>query len=602
MGGPPKFPPARSYSEDRRAWLLLVFGVLAAVALFRFAEFLRRPWQPPTPPRAPLPFRLAVLAYDDVGDENTSVVVSRERVAEQLRALREAGFHFVTVNQVESAYYGNGRMPERALLVTFDLGLRGTAARVDPILEDLGISAVLFVDTGKVEAADRLTVYWDRLKPMIASGHWEIGSHGHTFYRRPPENLFDLLTVRSKSKPAADPFLRSKRFLEEHLEGCRVVAFAPRTGVHFAFARKEQSRGRFSYALGFWDDLFGGNDDLTDPHWLLRLRVDPEWTAAELLRRVEWAMTTPSLDASAGQALDRWRGRTGGVQFTEDGFVLSGTPRNDVWFLGSQWLTDWEISAQIRVDADEFWITQEHRLEPGLSWRVGGTRDMLYMQKRNRESPPQILARAPRDASTSAWHRVRLVKRGRGIWFDWDGKPLFAGAVALPGRHLGKVGFVCSQDDGQGRLEVRSPRIFTFPYRVSPISGDPDAREVAALLASSATLAAVSPPLLRQEGAAFGELPFNARRLKMLCAKHGLDFLPTVTPADARPLDDPQLSAKLLARAAASGWDGYRVDLEKLPGDSRDRWLEATDAWRRPYYRAGLRLVVDAGSGGVARP
>jgi len=543
-----------------------------------------------------------VLAYDDIGDDTTPVVISAEDTARHLRALLDAGFHFVTLQQIEGAYYRGERLPEHAVLLTFDLGLRATHRRVDPILKELGISAVLFVDTGKVEVADRRTVYWDRLRDMTASGHWEIGTHGHTPYKRPPDNLFDMVAVRSTSEPAENPFLRSKQFIEENVDECRVRAFAPRTGVHFAFARNEESKGRFSYNLGFWDDLFGVNDDLTDPHWLLRLRVDPQWPAEELRQRVEWAATAPTGSAESAPSLARWRGRTGRVSFTEEGFDLAGDRRNDVWLLGSQWLEDWELRVRLHVDADEFWITQENRLQPGLSWRFGGTRDMLYLQRRKRGGPPDVLASATRDASAGARHEVRLVKRGTGVWIEWDGEPLFHRAISLPGRHLGKVGFVCAQADGQARMAVRDPRLHTIPYRTVAVSGNPSTEEAASALGAEATLGGISPPHLVQRGSSFQTLPINERRLKMLCGRHALDLLPAVKPGNALPLDDPQLRQVLQDRASASGWGGYLVDLRELSRDSRKRWIEALDGWKRAYHRAGLRLIVETGDPREASP
>jgi len=78
----------------------------------------------------------------------------------------------------------------------------------------------------------------------------------------------------------------------------------------------------------------------------------------------------------------------------------------------------------------------------------------------------------------------------------------------------------------------------------------------------------------------------------MLCGRYRLDLLPTVIPRDSRPLDDPGLLGRLLDRAKASGWDGYRIDLSGLSVSARDRWLEAIDPWQRSYHHAGMRLVI----------
>jgi peptidoglycan/xylan/chitin deacetylase (PgdA/CDA1 family) len=72
----------------------------------------------------------------------------------------------VSLEQVLNAHTGDGVMPERAVLVTFDDGYQDFAGHAWPIMRSLGIPAVLFVPTafpdGKPEG-----FWWDRLHAAL---------------------------------------------------------------------------------------------------------------------------------------------------------------------------------------------------------------------------------------------------------------------------------------------------------------------------------------------------------------------------------------------------------------------------------------------------
>src|SRR6266513_5653360 len=64
----------------------------------------------------------------------------------QLRLLGRVG-EFVSISQIGDAVSGAASLPERAVLVTFDDGLREQIDHALPILDRLGIPAVFFVTT-----------------------------------------------------------------------------------------------------------------------------------------------------------------------------------------------------------------------------------------------------------------------------------------------------------------------------------------------------------------------------------------------------------------------------------------------------------------------
>jgi peptidoglycan/xylan/chitin deacetylase (PgdA/CDA1 family) len=76
----------------------------------------------------------------------------------QLRVLASAG-DFVSAEQIRAAIRGNDSLPERAIVVTFDDGLREQYEHAWPILQRLGIPAIFFINTGPVASGKVLQVH-----------------------------------------------------------------------------------------------------------------------------------------------------------------------------------------------------------------------------------------------------------------------------------------------------------------------------------------------------------------------------------------------------------------------------------------------------------
>jgi peptidoglycan/xylan/chitin deacetylase (PgdA/CDA1 family) len=66
---------------------------------------------------------------------------------------------FATADEVRRAVHGSGELPDRALLVTFDDGLREQVAHALPVLQRLGIPAVFFVSTQPIASGRIETVH-----------------------------------------------------------------------------------------------------------------------------------------------------------------------------------------------------------------------------------------------------------------------------------------------------------------------------------------------------------------------------------------------------------------------------------------------------------
>jgi poly-beta-1,6-N-acetyl-D-glucosamine N-deacetylase len=145
--------------------------------------------------------RLLVLSYHDIrndvarkGDPD-GYAVSTQNFAAHLDWLSGHGYHPVSLADVMSASRGERALPAKAVLLTFDDGLRSVYTHAFPLLRAYGYPALVAVVTDWVELPkDRQVDYgprmftrddfltWAQLREMQASGLVEIASHSHDLH------------------------------------------------------------------------------------------------------------------------------------------------------------------------------------------------------------------------------------------------------------------------------------------------------------------------------------------------------------------------------------------------------------------------------------
>lgn len=142
---------------------------------------------------------LQVLSYHDVSDDPLArpdpLTVSTDQLVSHFDWLRRNGYTVVSMAQVAAATHGGPPLPPRAVLLTFDDGLRSAYTRVLPLLRLYRYPAVVAVVTSWLEAPpDAHVPYgdadlprgaflsWRELAEMIASGLVEVASHSHAMH------------------------------------------------------------------------------------------------------------------------------------------------------------------------------------------------------------------------------------------------------------------------------------------------------------------------------------------------------------------------------------------------------------------------------------
>ena len=167
--------------------------------------------------------------------QQTQYVISPDRFEDDLRWLTENGYTTVTIAQLIAYTAGDGVLPEKPVLLTFDDGYLNNHLYATPLLSRYGCRAVLSPicsETVRYSALnDRSPAYaqvtWDDLAEMVASGCWEIQNHSyamHTLTEREGSSRLPGETLTAYTTVLTNDVSRAQMLFSQHL-GCAPTAF-----------------------------------------------------------------------------------------------------------------------------------------------------------------------------------------------------------------------------------------------------------------------------------------------------------------------------------------------------------------------------------------
>ena len=219
-----------------------------------------------------------VLMYHEIAsatDTASRLAVPPDAFAAQLGYLHDHGFTPLTAGTLAAALADGGQgLPERPIVLTFDDGFADFHAVALPLLRRYDFAATLFVTTGWIQDAGRLSagrrpgrmLTWSQIAEAAGAGI-EIGAHSHQH----PE--LDQLPDR-RLRPELHG---CKAQLEDRLS-CEVPGLAYPFGYSNAKVRQavRDAGHRYAYAVGNVIAAAG-----LDPFALPRLTVRRSTSAAE---------------------------------------------------------------------------------------------------------------------------------------------------------------------------------------------------------------------------------------------------------------------------------------------------------------------------------
>lgn len=236
--------------------------------------------------------RIVALTFHDVvangnaadAKSDTFYRIELSELEQLLAQLRKLGYQTISSRQFRAWQQGEGTLPERTVVLTFDDGHASHFELVAPLLVRYRFTGTFFVTTGFVGRSGYFT--WEQVHKLRFLG-MEIGSHGAT--HRPFTHL--------SGSDLADELASSKQLLEQRL-GVPITALAAPGGFWSAAVAKAAQEAGYE---AVWLSNVGTNGRETSPFALRRVVVRPRFSLDQVVAMVEgWQ---PSFWWAANQQL-----------------------------------------------------------------------------------------------------------------------------------------------------------------------------------------------------------------------------------------------------------------------------------------------------------
>lgn len=162
--------------------------------------------------------KVIVLTYHNVSPQKlTRLTITPERFEADLLLLKNKGFNFVSLRQTVDALNGKGKLPENAILITFDDGLKGFYKYAMPIIKKYKVPTVNFVITSRINTKgtkDSFSMNIEEIKDVINSGLVEIQSHTHASH----DYIYVDGSLDKRSKFAYRAYDPAKKVFERQID------------------------------------------------------------------------------------------------------------------------------------------------------------------------------------------------------------------------------------------------------------------------------------------------------------------------------------------------------------------------------------------------
>ena len=223
--------------------------------------------------------------------------------ARQMVLLDRAGYETITLETfVRFIRREDVSLPPRPLLLTFDGGRLDAWTGTDAILRELGFTAVVFVDVGRVERANPAYLTWEELSRLEGGRRWDVQLQSGTGHRQirygpSPDDVGPFYAYRGSEEVLGgwrervfSDITYGEEQLAAHVRGYEPLGFAPPYGNYGQAGTNDRriprellARLLLSFEVVFTQDRSGfASPGSATPHG--RIEVDPEVTDADLHR------------------------------------------------------------------------------------------------------------------------------------------------------------------------------------------------------------------------------------------------------------------------------------------------------------------------------
>lgn len=134
---------------------------------------------------------VVVLTYHDVTDQprDDKYAVSTAKFRSQLEYLEKNNYRPISLSHFIKASQGRARLPDKAVMLTFDDGLKSYQDTIVPLLKQYAYPSVLSIVSSWVDGLDEPREYknklltWQQLKRLQQSPLVDVVSHSHNLHR-----------------------------------------------------------------------------------------------------------------------------------------------------------------------------------------------------------------------------------------------------------------------------------------------------------------------------------------------------------------------------------------------------------------------------------
>jgi peptidoglycan/xylan/chitin deacetylase (PgdA/CDA1 family) len=245
-------------------WGVLIAVIIAVLAVRNYAA--AEASAPLPPPRASLSpaesqqWRsfpsytgiVPVLWYHGINATGRNHAVTPQLFADQMLALKVAGFHAITLTQYVDFVHGDRRdLPSKPILLTFDDGRLDAYREATNILRKYGFHATMFTFAGWPVENPGYSLNWGELQSMKRSGIWNVQVQGGQ----------DAEYVRYNAKGAKGSAYAYLRYLPGrggHLESLRSFSLSVKSDIRWGIQQfKNQVPGFQPLAFAVPDGNYG---------------------------------------------------------------------------------------------------------------------------------------------------------------------------------------------------------------------------------------------------------------------------------------------------------------------------------------------------------
>ena len=587
------------------------------------------------------------IAYEGVSHlpDPSGRLISADAFRAHLQALRDAGYHPISLEDVRAFYYENKLLPPKALLLTFDNTRKSTYFESRDIIDELGWHAIMGVVTKKIGTKDTDIILRPYLKNMVLDDRWDLACESH----QGP----DFVTVSPQGRKA--PFLSSPLWLpgekryertdefkerveEDHLAaleafdsklGTKPIAFFFPLGNYGQFEQANRFLRDVNldavarhYPLGFALNNQALNEASTDRRRLNRALIPADMSVKTLLATLDSAWPFGDEEQLGAKPIDvvRWVADWGVIEKEADSFTLRAKTALDqrfsdadatiggrAWLSGSSKFTDGTFEALFELVRGEFHVYLRYRSDDDwvkVALTEGGRATVGQCQP---GCEPEILANDSirSDMDFRSAHNLFITMREDLVYVRLDGALLFKGPVhLLAGKNAqiapGMIGIsVQGPDPGLAQSHVRECRVrprvngvITWP---ASLSHDP-AYIVDQLNQTVFRYTVISPPWLDVTPSAPLAFPsIDSASLRIIAHSNRARIYPSITLHAQAPLPGTDKS-ELVNQLVDNGADGVLIDASDFPIDRISvlkSWLDGLDTLLS-FRNLGLAIKLPA--------